>query len=88
MASKKKYVLFDGKEEVGVYDAAEIARRLGVRSKNISTYADSRSKVNGRYYIKQTIFEERSIHEICEEWNRVTSLMRRNGNIRTKIGTK
>jgi len=77
MKEPVKYRLYDTdtQRELGIYTGVQISRKIGIKTKQISAYAKSRSKVKGRYIVEKV--EEMKISELLEEWDRVTQAFRR-----------
>jgi len=49
MSKRKVYVVYDDGERIGCYTAAEAEEELGITKKQVSVYAKSKCKYQGRY---------------------------------------
>ena len=66
--AERKYIVFLGKDEIGIYTAQEIHEQFGILKKNVCKYAYAGTRYRGQYRFV-TVQEPKKLPvEVREEW--------------------
>lgn len=71
MKEEIRYRIYDckTKQTIGTFNAKNVSEHLGIKTKRVSDYARTRSKVKGRYIVEKV--EEKTIGDMKREWDEI-----------------
>lgn len=71
MARKKIFAVYDGETHLGNYTAVEAASLLGIACAMVSAYANSGTRLRGRYTLEAVGDVEIDTERWAKEWDQV-----------------
>lgn len=71
MARRKIFAVYDGDTYIGDYTAVEAAPLLGIACATVSAYANSGTRLRGRYRIEAVGSTEIDTERWAREWDQV-----------------